>query len=361
MAAAAAVLAVAPVVVAALPVRIEGVEAERLRELIEGSAGQPHHGYAETTGSLGVPDLPNLGEVTSMLNGTTRIRTWYGKPDRWRFDLLTAGGERDVYGTPDGEYVWDYAANVVTRFMGEPPLRLPRAGDLLPPALARRLLLAAPGDPVEGLAPRRVAGVSAAGLRLRPVDPDTTVAHVDVWADPTTGLPVLVELTARGASRPVLVSRFVELTVGPPPAGALTPKRPPGSGLAVATAPDVAAALGAFDRGSMPSRLAGRDARATPVAGVRSVGVYGGGLSAFVVLPLPRDVGASAADSARKAGAIALDLPGGSGELITIPPLSLAVVRAVGARRWFLIAGTVDPRLLRLAAAELSVRPRDDR
>lgn len=72
-----------------------------LRALIAASAGQVHHGYAETAGSLGVPELPNLGEVTSMLNGTTRMRTWYGAPDRWRFDVLTAAGERDVYVAAD--------------------------------------------------------------------------------------------------------------------------------------------------------------------------------------------------------------------------------------------------------------------
>jgi hypothetical protein len=80
-----------------------------------------------------------------------------------------------------------------------------------------------------------------------------------------------------------------------------------------------------------------------------------------VALPLPGDVGVSATDAARRAGATALDLPGGSGELVTIAPLSLVVVRSVGARRWFLLAGLVVPEVLKRAAAELSVRPRDDR
>ena len=357
VAAAVAVLLVTPVVVAALPVRVEQVEPARLRELITGSTGQAYHGYAETAASLGVPELPNLGDVTSLLNGTTRIRAWYGSAERWRFDVLTAGGERDVYRTPDGEYIWDYAANLLTRFVGDPPLRLPRAGDLLPPELARRALLAAPGEPVAMLPPRRVAGVAAAGVRLRPADPDTAVASVDIWADPATGLPVRVELTALGASRPVLVSRFLDLTIGPPPAGVLTPAHPPGSGLAVVAAPDLAAALGALGRGSMPARLAGRQAQDVPVASLRTAGLYGTGLSAFVALPLPGEVGASASDAARSAGATFLDLPGGSGELVTIAPLSLVVVRSVGARRWFLLAGLVVPEVLKRAAAELSVRP----
>ena len=378
VAVAAAVLVTAPLVVAALPARVDPVEPGRLRSLIAGPT-QPHQGYAESVGSLGVPDLPNLGDVTSLLNGTTRVRVWYDSPRRWRFDVLTAGGERDVYRTADGEYVWDYGANLLTRFVGEPPLRLPRAGDLLPPELARRVLQAAPDDPVEALAPRRVAGLSAAGLRVRPADPQTSVAHVDIWADPATGLPLQVELTARGAARPVLVSRFLEVTIGTPPQDVLTPDRPPGSGLAMVAAPDVAAAIGTFGRARMPSRLAGRDAQPLSLAGLpglgfpgpagpgRSgagpygVGVYGTGLSAFVALPLPRDAGGSALDAARKAGATTVELPGGSGQLLTIPPLTLLVVRSVGARRTYLLAGLVDPELLRQAAAELSVLPRSDR
>jgi ABC transporter len=89
-----------------------------------------------------------------------------------------------------------------------------------------------------------------------------------------------------------------------------------------------------------------------------AAGCTGPGLSAFVALPLPGDVGVSATDAARSAGATALDLPGGSGELVTIAPLSLVVVRSVGARRWFLLAGLVVPEVLERAAAELSVRPR---
>jgi len=78
--------------------------------------------------------------VTSLVNGTTRIRSWYASPSSWRFDVLTAGAERDVYGTTGGEYVWDYGANLLTELIGAQPVRLLRAGDLLPPDLARRVL-----------------------------------------------------------------------------------------------------------------------------------------------------------------------------------------------------------------------------
>src|SRR5689334_4164931 len=184
----AAVLVALPTIVSALAPSSASVEPGRLRELILASVNQPYQGYAESNGMLGVPDLPNLTQVTSLLNGTTRIRSWYDSPDRWRFDVLSAlAGERDAYGATNGECLWDYGANLLTAVIGKPPVRLPRAGDLLPPDLARRVLAAAPNDPVTALPSRRVAGLAAAGLRLRPADPDTTIGQVDIWADPRTG------------------------------------------------------------------------------------------------------------------------------------------------------------------------------
>src|SRR3712207_7111533 len=45
------------------------------------------------------------------------------------------------------------------------------------------------------------SGRDAAGLRLTPSDPDTTIGRVDIWADatgdPATALPLRVEVSAR--------------------------------------------------------------------------------------------------------------------------------------------------------------------
>lgn len=374
----AAVLIALPTVVSALPASVDPIDPARLRELIMRSGAQPHHGYAETTGTLGVPDLPNLSQVTSLLSSTTRIRTWYDSPDSWRFDVLSIGSERDVYRTLDGEYVWDYGANLVTQVIGQQPVRygtddgefmllggqpvrLPRAGDLLPPDLARRVLTAAPNDPISGLEPRRVAGVSAAGLRVRPTDPDTSVGQVDIWADPATGLPVLVEVTARGASQPVLVTRFLDLNQERPSESTLTPTIPPDAGFTVTTAPDIVEALNITDPVILPDTLAGKPLQTNEFSGLPGIGRYGSGLSSFVVLPLPRNLANSATDAASKAGASELKLNGGSGMLLNVPPLTAVIERSTVARRSYLIAGLVMPSVLERVADELSTVPRNGR
>ena len=43
---------------------------------------------------------------------------------------------------------------------------------------------------------------SAAGLRMTPADPASTVGRVDIWADPSSGLPLMVEVFGRGSGRP---------------------------------------------------------------------------------------------------------------------------------------------------------------
>jgi hypothetical protein len=355
----AAVLVVVPTVITALPVSVAAVEPARLAELIMKSADRPYQGYAESSGRLGVPELPNLKQVSSLLTGTTRIRSWYDSPTRWRFDVLSSfGGERDTFRLPDGEGIWDYGANLLTEVAGEQPVRLPRAGDVLPPDLARRVLGAALGDPLSPLPARREAGVSAAGLRVRPADPDTSVGQVDIWADPDSGLPVRVEVSARGASQPVLVTRFLELTQQRPAASALGLEQPPpDSGFTATTAPDIVSALGAAPA-SYPDLLAGRSLVTPEVAGLPGIAQYGTGLSSFVVLVLPRNLGGSATEAARKAGALELTLPGGSGVSLSVPPVSVIIERSNVARRSYLLAGLVIPSVLERAAAELSTVPR---
>lgn len=354
VAALAAVAVLIPQVPGWLPVAAKSVDPAALRTKILASADRPYSGYAEISGSLALPELPKVADLVSLLTTTTHVRTWYASPDRWRFDVINNLGERDVYRTPEGEFTWDYGANMLTRLIGEPPVRLPRAGDLLPPDLARRLLVAAQHDPVTALPSRRVAGVDAAGLRLTPADPDTTIGHVDIWADPDSGLPVAVELTARGGTRPILVCDFLELDPTTPPRDVLTPDRSPTSGFSLTTAPDIGDVLGSIGRGRIPLWLAGRELRQADIGGLHGVGVYGDGLSAFIAMPVPRDIGSGAAEAITSAGGTSEDLPRGEALELAIAPLSVVVARSEFSRRWYLLAGMTTTDVLRDAAGELT-------
>src|SRR5204863_2799153 len=124
---------------------------------------------------------------------------------------LTPIGERDLYAGDGGTLLWDSGERRAVVTDGEPPVRFARPSDLLPPELGRRVAAAAATGEVTRLGARRVAGVQALGLRVVPRSAGTTVARVDLWADPASGLPLRVELTTRGGARPIVTTAFLDL------------------------------------------------------------------------------------------------------------------------------------------------------
>jgi hypothetical protein len=363
-----AVLCALPAVIAALPVPASAVSAATLRARMLASAQVPYQGYADATVNLGLPELPSLQDVSDLLDGSTDQYVWYRSPAAWRADDVTGTGENDTYQVGPVTYLWDYGHSLFTRVIGTQPVRLPRAADLLPPALARRLLdTAAAADRYSRLPSRRVAGIAAAGLRVTPADPATTIAAIDIWADPRTGLPVEVHITGRGAGQPVLSSTFLQLSQRSPGPGILTPRPAPGIAVTTTSLPQVDAVLngdgdGDHDSTPFPAQLAGR--RYVVISGSPpGVAVYGTGFSRFVLVPLPRSVGASALTAAIGAGAAAVTLAGqastgqtGSapaGALIRTPLLTVLLVRAGFRHTTFMFTGAVTPALLENAAAGL--------
>ncbi|WP_344416904.1 hypothetical protein [Pseudonocardia ailaonensis] len=309
----------------------------------------PHVGYAVSTGRLGLPDIPALEQVTALFADVTRLRVQYASADRWRTDELTPAGERDTYHFGSTEYLWDFGSNQLTRVVGEAPVRLPRAGDLVPSELARRLVSLTRADPVSAIPARRVAGFDAAGFRITPADPDTTVGRIDVWCDPASGLPLRVEIAARGDELPLLFTEFEEITLTTPDIA--VPTAPAGAGEVTAEAADLAGALRQLDAAPPPRRLAGRDL--VPLTGaLPGVGVYGSGVSGFVLVPATRGIADRVIDGAPAAGGVTVDVPFGRAARLTTPLLT--VVARGGVRRGgILLAGTVAPAVLEQAVREL--------
>lgn len=342
-----------PVIVSALPVSVPALTASQLRGRILASAGESYAGYAESNATFGLPSLAGLADLTSLLDGVTKLRVWQAAPDRWRVDVLSDAGERDTYQLGTRTYIWASGQELLTEILGQPSLRLPRPADLVPPALALRLLAeAGRGARYSVIAPLRVAGQSAAGLRMTPADPASTVGRVDIWAEPASGLPLLVEIFGRGSRRPALESQFFSVGPWSPQAQVLTPVRGPGTGFNVTSADSLAGALNNLGVEALPARLAGR-ARVPVTTRFDTIGVYGGGLATFVVLGVRGDTGRNLVAGTLSAGGTPLSMAGGTGALIGAPLINAVVVRPAGFYVTFLIAGTVSVPLLEQAAAEL--------
>ena len=366
-----ALLCALPAVIAALPVSASPISAAALRARILASARVPYEGYAESTVNLGLPELPDLHNVSLLLDGTTDQYVWYRSPAYWRADDVTGTGESDTYADGGVTYLWTYGTNLLTQVTGAEPVRLPRAPDLLPPALARRLLdTAGRADRISRLPTRRIAGIDAAGLRLVPTGTGTTISAVEIWADPASGLPVEVRITSHGAALPVLTSTFLELNRTQPDLNAVTPHPAPNIGLTTTRLPDVDGVLngdgdGDSDHDPFPPQLGG-PRQVTLPGSPPGVAIYGRGFSRFVVLPLPRGVGTTALNSAIQAGADSVTLPASGGAappggpdgaqaavLIRTPLLTVLMVRAGFHHAVFLFTGAVTPAVLENSASAL--------
>jgi hypothetical protein len=355
VAAGVALLCGLPVIASALPADVPRLTASQLRARILASADESYAGYAESNATFGLPPVSGLTGLTALLNGATKMRVWQATPSRWRVDVLSDAGERDTYQlSRDTSYIWDSGDELLTKVRGPQAYRLPRPADLVPSALALRLLSEAGRQAsYRVIAPVRVAGHRAAGLRVTPTDPASTVGRVDIWADPSSGLPLLVEIFGRGLGRPALESQFFQVSSWHPDQRVLTPERAPGTGFTVTGSGNLAGALSNLGLVALPAQLAGR-IRQPVQPGFEEIGVYGGGLSTFVLIGVRGSDGTGLIPDAISAGGTPLSIASGPGVVIGAPLINAVIFRPAGFFVTFLLAGTVSADLLEQAATELA-------
>ena len=337
-----------PGAVDARPVQEPSEAATTLLERVRVSDAVAWSGYGEARGDLVLPDVSALEDLPELISGTTRLRAWWRGPAQFRVDALALAGETGVVVSGGDTWTWESGDRVATLLLGDVDVRLPRAADLVAPALGARLARIA-ALVVEARPARRVAGVDAAGLRLRPADPAlTTVDRIDLWVDPATGLALRVEVHARGGSGAALTSLLLDLDLTPPPASRTRFTPPADARVEVVDAPDIAAAADRFSPYLLPPSLAGLPRR-TDTGEQGGVATYGEGLTALTVVPL----------RGRTASRMLRGLQGGE-VTSSEAEISTALVQGRVVRDWrraYLLLGTVPQDLLSTALAELRRDP----
>lgn len=338
-----AVVASVPAVVRSWPVDQVDVSAAALRDLVRASDRVGWEGYGESRVDLPLPDVRDLDDVPALLGGRTRARTVWVGPDRWRTDQLELTGEVDTIRTGSTTTTWRSADRAVDVVEGVLPVHLPTAADLTAPVLGRRLA-ATPDVALSRISDRRVAGRTAAGLRLTPLDPAaTTVQQVDLWVDPASGLALRVEVRTATQPNPVLVTLLLDLSVGHPDEDRLEFTPPDSADVVTAEAPDVVAEIDQRIPYLLPAQLTGL-ARQDPAGlGSGGVAVYGVGTAAYVVVPLPNDVARRVLRAVPDDGVLPTSL------------VNALVGRAGGAT--YVLVGTVPVTTLQRALAELQADP----
>jgi hypothetical protein len=346
-----------PIVVSARPAHDQTISAAALLAKVKAATAHAYSGDVETNGNLALPVDERFTDIGSLFGERNQLRVWWRTSREWRVDKVLSTGETDLIHYARSTTQWDYEQDAV-RSGADPDIRLPRTSDLLPPALGTRLLENVRAGDLTRLPARRVAGLDALGLRLSPAAPQSSIDHVDLWADPATGVPVRVEVYAKGEQSPSFTSAFSTFDPATPTPATTGFTVPDGAHLST-TPLDIAAAANQFGRYEyatgqgfvsllMPATLAGL-AKA-PHAG-QGVGIYGTGVTQLIAIPLGGE-----------ARTLRQQLEGTPGvrtvngcSMLRAGPLGLLLTNLPGRRDDWLISGTVTDKALTDAAAEFVI------
>ena len=201
------------------------------------STTPPLTGTVVETASFGLPALPATGNPTSLsslLTGSHTVRVWYSSPQHFRLAVPESLSESDVIRDGSTAWLWQSTLNKVTKFTL--PAHSAAAKQAVPkqpltPQQAAQQVLAAvgPTTTVRVASNVTVAGQAAYGLVLAPKDARSLVGQVQIDVDGSNGVPLRLQVFARGASSPAFQVGYTAIQfVAPAPADlGFTP--PPGS------------------------------------------------------------------------------------------------------------------------------------
>lgn len=261
----------------ALPAR---TPAQLLADLSSDARLPPLTGTVVETTSLGLPQLPQAGSptsLTSLLTGSHTVKVYYQDARHFRLAVPQAESETDFIGDGSKAWLWESASNSVTEFIApadkgkDQAKRQPPVPVLTPQQAASQVLKAVGKTTLVSVQSNvMIAGDPAYQLVLAPADHRSLVGQVLIAIDATYGMPLRVEVFAKGATSPAFQVGYTALQFTPPAPANFTFTPPPGASLKVVN-------LGS---GSKHSMTAGRQPSAS------GFGTYG--TSWLTVAELPR-------------------------------------------------------------------------
>jgi outer membrane lipoprotein-sorting protein len=218
------------------------------------TAPRPVTATIQESAALGLPDLPDMGSVSSglsLLSGSHTVKVWYADPVHVRLAEQVPMGETDL--RVDGSRVWLWQSSSQTATHLLLPARSAAPGPLgkssrpaagkaaveLTPQQATQRVLAAVG-PTTAVSVQQnvtVAGQPAYELRLAPKDSGSLIGQIDIDIDAANYLPLQLQVLARGAVTPAFQVGYTALSFGRPAAGNFTFSPPPGAKVKTVTAP----------------------------------------------------------------------------------------------------------------------------
>jgi outer membrane lipoprotein-sorting protein len=211
--------------------------AQLLAEVAD-STTPPLTGTVVETAAFGLPALPATGNTTSLsslLTGSHTIRVWYSSPGHFRLSVPESLSESDVIRDGSTAWLWQSTLNKVTKFT-LPAHAAKQAKQAVPkqpltPQQAAQQVLAAvgPTTTVSVATNVTVAGQPAYALVLAPKDARSLVGQVQIAIDGRNGVPLRLQVFARGASSPAFQVGYTAIQFVTPAPADLSFTPPPGS------------------------------------------------------------------------------------------------------------------------------------
>ncbi len=215
--------------------------AQLLAEVAE-SVPPPLTGTVVETASFGLPALPATGNPTSLsslLTGSHTVQVWYASPEHFRLAVPESLSESDVIRDGSTAWLWQSTLNKVTKFTLPPHSAQPNQTvpdqtvpkqPLTPQQAAQQVLAAVgPTTTVSVASNVTVAGQAAYGLVLAPKDARSLVGQVQIDVDGSNGVPLRLQVFARGASSPAFQVGYTAIQFVTPAPADLSFTPPPGS------------------------------------------------------------------------------------------------------------------------------------
>jgi outer membrane lipoprotein-sorting protein len=253
--------------------------AQLLADVAANQEVPPLTGTVVETTSLGLPQLPQTGNPTSLsslLTGSHTVKVYWENAQHFRLAIPQSMSETDLIRNGSTAWLWDSTRNAVTKInlpantgehlMKRAPM-MPAAAPLTPQQAANQVLAAVgKTTTVRTQTNVTVAGEAAYQLVLAPKDSQSTIGSIQIAIDGKTGVPLRVQVFAKGATTPAFQVGYTSISyVTPAPANlAFTP--PPG-----ATVTTEGAGSGHAAAGSAPDKS--------------GMGTYGSGWTTVAELP----------------------------------------------------------------------------
>ena len=209
--------------------------AQVLAEVAGQTSVPPLTGTVVETASLGLPSLPDMGSstsITSLLTGSHTVMVWYSSPEHFRLSVPASLSETDLIRDGSTAWLWDSSANTVTKFSlpAHSAPTAPATAPLTPQQAANQVLAkVGPTTAVSVDSNVTVAGQAAYELVLVPKDARSLVGQVRIAVDGSNGVPLRVQVLARGATTPAFQVGYTAIQFVTPAPADLSFTPPPGA------------------------------------------------------------------------------------------------------------------------------------